>query len=62
MDGKWIITEGVKAGDKVITSGLQKVIPGKPVRIIQNVTEEQTPVKKQNILNTVIEKIKSFIK
>ena len=47
-DGMWIISEGVKPGDKIVTSGLQKVIPGKPVRIISAVSEEQQ-LKKENI-------------
>ena len=47
-DGMWIISEGVKPGDKIVTSGLQKVIPGKPVRIISAVSEEQ-PLKKEHI-------------
>src|SRR5574344_3172547 len=29
----WIIESGLKIGDKVITSGLQKVAPGQPVKI-----------------------------
>lgn len=29
----WIINEGVKAGDRVIVDGLQKVTPGKPVSV-----------------------------
>jgi membrane fusion protein, multidrug efflux system len=29
----WVITEGLKAGDRVIVDGLQKVMPGQPVRI-----------------------------
>jgi len=31
--GNWVILEGLKAGEKVITDGLQKVMPDKPVRI-----------------------------
>lgn len=31
--GSWVVTEGLKAGDKVITDGLQKVRPGQPVSI-----------------------------
>lgn len=34
-DGYWIISSGVKAGDKVVTSGIQKIMPGKPVRVIE---------------------------
>ena len=47
-DGMWIVSEGVKPGDKIITSGLQKVMPGKPIKILSNSIEEQTP-KKKNI-------------
>lgn len=31
---KWIITSGVKAGDKIVVDGLQKVVPGSPVKEI----------------------------
>jgi len=31
--GSWVITEGLKPGDKVIVNGLQKVRPGQPVSI-----------------------------
>lgn len=34
-DGYWIVSEGIKEGDTVVTSGIQKIMPGKPVRIIQ---------------------------
>ena len=34
----WIIKEGVQKGDRIVTEGLQKVIPGKPVKIV---TEEE---------------------
>jgi membrane fusion protein (multidrug efflux system) len=30
---QWIIREGLKAGDKVIVDGLQKVMPGQPVSV-----------------------------
>ena len=33
----WVVTEGLKVGDTVVTDGLQKVIPGSAVTII---TEE----------------------
>lgn len=35
VDGGWLITSGLKAGDRVVTEGLVKVRPGSPV----NVTE-----------------------
>lgn len=42
-DGKWIIAEGVEPGDKIVTSGLQKIIPGAPVRIIDlNATQTKS--------------------
>ncbi|MGH6781339.1 MAG: efflux RND transporter periplasmic adaptor subunit [Sphingomonadaceae bacterium] len=31
--GSWVVNEGLKAGDRVIVSGLQKVRPGQPVSI-----------------------------
>ena len=31
--GDWIVTSGVKPGDKVITDGLMKVFPGAPVQV-----------------------------
>jgi membrane fusion protein (multidrug efflux system) len=30
---KWIVSDGLKAGDRVIVDGLQKVMPGKPVTV-----------------------------
>lgn len=30
----WIIKEGLQKGDRIVTEGLQKVIPGKPVTIV----------------------------
>ena len=56
-DGKWIVSSGIKEGDRIITSGLQKVIPGKPVKIISS-TEEEIPQKKPSL----IDKIKSLLK
>lgn len=54
-DGMWIISEGVKAGDKIITSGLQKVMPGKPIKIIQANTDEK-PQKKESFLQKIFKK------
>ena len=31
--GQWVIDQGLKAGDRVIVDGIQKVQPGQPVRI-----------------------------
>ena len=48
----WIVTDGLKKGDRIISEGLQKVIPGKPVKIVSEEemkkikTEQVTEVKK----------------
>lgn len=41
----WIINEGLQKGDRIITEGLQKVIPGKPVKIVTE--EEMKKIKSQ---------------
>lgn len=41
----WIITDGLKKGDRIITEGIQKVTPGKPVKIVSQ--EEMTKLKKE---------------
>lgn len=43
----WIITEGLKKGDRIITEGFQKVIPGKPVKIVSN--EEMKKIKTEQV-------------
>lgn len=39
----WVIWEGLKAGDQVIVNGVNKVMPGSPVKIIQDtqISEKQ---------------------
>lgn len=37
----WIVKEGLKAGDKIVIDGLQKVVPGQPVTIVMKDLEEQ---------------------
>ena len=44
-NGEWIVSSGVNEGDKIITSGLQKVIPGRPVRIIDPNAQQVAPKK-----------------
>ncbi len=39
----WIIKEGLQKGDRIVTEGLQKVIPGKPVTIVS--AEEMKKIK-----------------
>lgn len=43
----WIINEGLKKGDRIVTEGLQKVTPGKPVKVISE--EEMLKIKKEQV-------------
>lgn len=38
----WIVTEGLKTGDRIVVDGLQKVIPGQPVTIKEAAPREKT--------------------
>ena len=62
-DGYWIVSDGVKVGDTIITSGLQKVMTGKPVRVVAQVADV-TPkkVKKEGFVQKIIKKIVKKIK
>lgn len=55
-DGLWIVSEGVKPGDRILTSGLQKVIPGRPVRIVQPTDVQAEPVKSEGFLKRLRDK------
>ena len=58
-NGEWIVSEGVKAGDRVLTSGLQKVVPGNPVRIVKSAVQENSQAQpKQNIIQKLFKKFK----
>ena len=61
-DGKWIISQGVKEGDRLITSGLQSVIPGRPVKILNAKVEENVKAEKSNILKEGLDKVKNLFK
>ena len=39
----WVVTGGLKPGDRVIVAGLQKVQPGKPVQIVESVPAPAGP-------------------
>ncbi len=43
----WVINEGLQKGDRIITEGLQKVTPGKPVRIVSE--EEMKKIKTEKV-------------
>ena len=44
-DGMWIVSSGIKSGDKILTSGLQKVVPGRNVKIVEKAQAENTVTK-----------------
>ena len=58
----WVVYEGVKEGDTIITTGMQKVIPGSPVKVVsQAVQADNSQQKKPNIFTRIINKIKKLI-
>ena len=58
----WIVYEGVKKDDVIITTGMQKVIPGSPVKIVENAVQDETKsVKKQGLFSKIFNKIKKIL-
>ena len=37
----WIVESGLKIGDNIVVDGLQKIIPGKPVKIVDKETMDK---------------------
>ena len=60
-NGKWLVSSGVNVGDRIITGGIQKVIQGRPVRIVERI-EEQATQKKVSLFQRVTNKVKRLIK
>ena len=60
-DTNWIVSDGVKVGDRILTTGIQKVIPGSPVRIVELSAQAGTSNRKPNIFKRIIRKIKSLL-
>lgn len=56
--GEWIISEGLKGGEKIITTGLQSVIPGRPVKIISAEQQNIPTQKKTDIFSKLRELFK----
>ena len=55
----WVVYDGVKKGDVIITTGMQKVIPGSPVRIVKNsVQEDNKQAKRPGIFVRIFNKLK----
>lgn len=48
-DNMWIVSEGLNKGDRILTNGMQKVIPGKPVRIVEVMPNNSQQSKKKKI-------------
>jgi membrane fusion protein (multidrug efflux system) len=42
---KWVINRGLKTGDKVIVGGVNKVLPGSLVKIVNDLKEPKTQSK-----------------
>jgi len=38
----WIVEEGLKPGDKIIVEGITKIIPGKPVKVVDKAAMKET--------------------
>ncbi len=60
VDGKWVVSSGVKKGDRIITGGLQKVVPGSPVRIVSTIEQTKEAPKKESVINRLINKVKNI--
>ena len=59
QDGDFaLITEGLAVGDTIVTTGIQKVIPGQPVKIVQTQVENQESTQVSN-KKSLVSKIKN---
>lgn len=54
-----IIASGLEIGEKIIVGGIQEVIPGVPVKVVNQLT---TPEKKDNFFKKLFRKIKRVIR
>lgn len=54
-----IISSGLEIGDKIIVGGLQEVIPGVPVKVVNEI---KTTEKKDNFFKKVLRKIKRIVR
>lgn len=58
QDNKWIVKEGVEAGDVIITTGIQKVVAGQPVRIVESADlKKEEPKKKVSLSERIKNKL-----
>lgn len=54
-----IISSGLEIGDKIIVGGLQEVVPGVPVKVVNQLT---TPEKKDNFFKKLLRKLKRILR
>lgn len=57
-DNMWIVSDGIKTGDRIITNGMQKVIQGKPVKIVQSLADDSNATKKVKVFTKLINKLR----
>ena len=60
IETNWVVYDGVKAGDRIITSGMQKVMPGSKVRIVEKVATNESVKTKQSLISEIITKLKNI--
>ena len=64
VGNRWLVTEGLQAGDRVVVEGLQKIRPGSPVRAVPweatpndtGATEQQVPAESAEKAETTEQK------
>ena len=61
VNNNWIVYDGVKAGDRILTTGLQSVVPGGKVKIVEKTVDNSIQKKKPNIFKRIINKIKKVV-
>lgn len=54
-----IISSGLELGDRIVVGGIQEVIPGNPVKIVDKLN---TPVKKVSVWSKIFRKLKRVVK
>lgn len=47
----WVVYEGLKAGDRVIISGVNKILPGSPIRIMKDIQPSAVDPSKGNSIS-----------
>lgn len=59
----WVVYDGVKEGDRIITTGMQKVIPGSPINIVNaSIEDNNVQNNKPNIFTRIFNKLKKILR